>query len=160
MANWCFNTVTFQGNDVQIDSIQNLISNMRKQYMTTNQGQLPSFIDKQTEFFFDMEMTDNVLYYVTKWSPNLETMKDVADHFEVGFTFRYEETANGIYGEAVYKDGQLRYIALEIDDFAKYSFDEANECYLFEGDSYENDSDILELLLDRRKGRTAGSQSI
>ena len=151
MANWCFNTVTFQGNDDQIEKLQELFLNMQAQFILQGKGQLPAFIQKESEYFFEMEMSDNVLNYVTKWSPNLETVREIADEFGVEFSFHYEETANGIYGEAVYEKGNLKDTFLTIDDFASYIYDEEKDTYLFEGEYYENDGDILEILLNRRK---------
>lgn len=151
MANWCFNTVNFQGEADQTEKIQGLFYDMQAQFIMHDKGQLPAFIQKETDYFFDMTITDNVLTYVTKWTPNLETMVQIADHFGVGFVFHYEETANGIYGEAVYKDGILQDVFLEIADFAKYTYDEEQERYWFEGESYADNIEILEILLERRK---------
>lgn len=151
MANWCFNTVTFQGEGDQIGKLQDLFYQLQEQFILNDKGQLPAFIEKETEYFFDMTMTDKVLTYVTKWTPNLETMVQIAHHFGVGFVFQYEETANGIYGEAVYEDGILKDVFLEIADFARYTYDEEQEVYWFEGQSYGDSTDILEILLERRK---------
>ena len=71
--------------------------------------------------------------------------------FSIDFVFHYDDTANGIYGVAVYEDGILKYVFLEITDFAGYTYDEEQEVYWFEGQSYTDSTDILEIFLERRK---------
>jgi hypothetical protein len=151
MANWCFNTVTFNGEADEIEKLKDLFYNMQAQFILHDKGQLPSFIHQNSDHFFDMNIAGNVLTYNTKWTPNLETMVQIADYFGVGFVFHYEETANGVFGEAVYQDCILRDVFLEIADFARYTYDEEKEVYWFEGKSYEDNTEILEILLERRK---------
>jgi len=151
MANWCLNRVIFQGSDDQQEQITDLFETMQEHYRQANEGQLPGFIQKDTDYFFAIEINEGVLSYITKWVPNVMVLCEIADYFGVSFRCAYEETGNGIFGEAVYQDGILRDIALEVVDFAKYDYDEETGRYLFEGESYKNDSEILELLLERRK---------
>ena len=151
MANWCFNTVSFKGEEGQIDQLQELFLGLQALAILYDMGQLPDFVSPEGGgYLFDIEMNYEHLSYCTKWSPNFKVMCQIADRYGVGFVYRYEETGNGIYGEAVYEQGNFTDICLDIYDFAKYTYDEGKG-YLFEGKSYENDGEILEILLERKK---------
>lgn len=92
-----------------------------------------------------------MLSYETKWSPNIELIKEVATHYGVGFVYDYCETGNGIFGEATLEDGEFRDIFLEPSDFDLYEFDEETDTYTFEGETFESDMEIMEILLDRKR---------
>jgi hypothetical protein len=62
----------------------------------------------------------------------------------------YEEMGNLIYGQARYYKGILQDIYLEDEDFEQYEYDEETDNYLFEGETYNNDTEILEMLLERK----------
>jgi len=151
MANWCLNTVTFQAESAEIDKLQELFLNMQAQFMLKVAGQLPPFLKADTGYLFDIDMADNVLTYMTKWVPNADVICQIADHYDADFVMRYEECAMGIYGETAYTNGELTDICLEMEDFDQYSYDEGREVYLFEGDTFEDSDEILEILLTRRK---------
>jgi len=51
MANWCFNTVTFQGEADKIKKLQDLFYHMQEQFILHDKGQLPAFIQKDTDYF-------------------------------------------------------------------------------------------------------------
>ena len=46
MANWCSNTVVFEGKPETITAIQKLFQLMKKEEEETEEGQLPEFISK------------------------------------------------------------------------------------------------------------------
>lgn len=59
-----------------------------------NCGQLPEFIsDESRGYFFDIvwEEGDCIFNYQTKWSPNTEVLKHIAERFNVDFILDYEE---------------------------------------------------------------------
>ena len=157
MANWCFNTVRFTGEPEQLKKVTLLFLNLQVTQIIDEKGQLPDFVKGNTGHLFDLKMENGELDFCTKWTPNPEVMAQVADYFQLDFTQDYSETANGIYGQFVYKKGVLRDICLEIEDFARYSYDEDKESYLFEGDYYEDDSEILQILLERRRLQNLGN---
>lgn len=124
---------------------------MAEKETETNEGQLPSFIKEDTGYLFNIRWVGGTLYCDTKWSPNIALMQLVADTYQVGFVYSYSEIGMGIYGEVQYQDGILTDISLESEDFAQYGYQEETDDYVFEGDSYENDDEILEILLERKK---------
>ena len=154
MANWCSNTVVFEGKPVTITAIQELFQSMKETEEKTEEGQLPEFISKNNGgYFFNIywnEGDEGQFQYETKWSPNIEVIQKIAEHYEVNFTQDYEEMGNLIYGRATFYDKLLTDIYLEDVDFEQYEFDEENETYHFEGNDYESDYEILENLLERK----------
>jgi len=151
MANMCSNVVWFEANETTLKEIRELFLQMAEKEKETEYGQLPTFITEDGDWFFDIRWEDeDVLYYETRWSPNIEVVQKIAEHFKVGFTMEYEETGCLVYGRASFADGMLTDVYLENGDFGKYHFDEETDTYHFEGENYESDGEILEILLERK----------
>lgn len=154
MANWCSNTVVFEGEPEAIKQIQQLFKSMAEKQQEDNCGQLPDFVeDSNGGYFFDIYQDDDVtgiFQYETKWSPNIEVVQVIAEHYGVEFTQEYEEMGNGIYGKATYSEGILDDTALTDEDLEQYQYDEETDRYHFESEEYESDSEILETLLTRK----------
>ncbi|RRJ92757.1 hypothetical protein EG240_01695 [Paenimyroides tangerinum] len=154
MANWCSNTVVFEGEPEAIEQIQRLFKSMAEKQQKENCGQLPEFIqDSNGGYFFDIYQDDDVtgiFQYETKWSPNIEVVQAIAEHYNVNFTQDYEELSNGVCGRAMFSDKLLTDIYLDEEEFEQYEFDEETDTYHFEGEEYESDYEILETLLERK----------
>lgn len=154
MANWCSNTVVFEGKPEAIEQVQQLFQTMQEKETKTEQGQLPDFItDENGGYFFNTywnEEDTGIFQYETKWSPNIGIVRQIAKYYEVDFTQDYEEMSNLVYGRAIFSDKLLTDIYLEDEDFEKYQFDEETDAYHFEGEEYDSDCEILETLLERK----------
>ena len=154
MANWCSNTVVFEGKPETITAIQELFQSMKGKEEKTEQGQLPDFIpDNNGGYFFNIywnEGDEGQFQYETKWSPNIEIIQKIAEYYQVDFVQDYEEMGNLVYGRATYRDGILSDIFLGDDDFEAYEQNEETDLYHFEGEEYESDYEILETLLERK----------
>ncbi len=154
MANWCSNTVVFEGTPEAITAIQELFQSMKGKEEKTEQGQLPDFVpDTNGGYFFNIywnEGDEGQFQYETKWSPNTEVLQSIADLHELSFIQEYEEMGNLVYGRATYSEGMLNDVYLEEEDFDQYQFDEQTEHYHFEGETFESDYEIVETLLERK----------
>ena len=154
MANWCSNTVVFEGKPEAITAIQELFQSMKEKEEKTEEGQLPEFMeDTNGGYFFNIYWSEGdkgQFQYETKWSPNIEIVQRIAEYYQVDFVQDYEEMGNLVYGRATYRDGKLSDIFLGDDDFEAYEQDEETDLYLFEGEEYESDYEILETLLERK----------
>ncbi|WP_160370499.1 hypothetical protein [Sphingobacterium humi] len=154
MANWCNNTVVFEGKPEAIEQIQQLFTAMADKQEIENCGQLPDFVeDSNGGYFFDIfqeEDCTGVFQYETKWSPNTEVLKKIAERYKVDFIHDYEEMGCLIYGKATFSDKLLTDIYLEDEDFEGYKYDEESDSYDFEGKKYDSDCEILETLLERK----------
>ena len=154
MANWCSNMVVFEGNPEAIEQIQQLFQTMKGREEKEEQGQLPDFVPNTNGgYFFNIYWNDGdkgIYQYETKWSPNIEVLKTIAEQYQIGLIQNYEEMGNLVYGSANYSDKLLTDIYLEYEDFEKFHFDEETDTYHFEGEPHESDCDILETLLERK----------
>lgn len=154
MANWCSNTVVFEGRPEAITAIQEVFQMMKKKEETSEQGQLPDFItEDDSGYFFNIYWTEGdegVFQYETKWSPNIEIVQKIAEYYQVNFVQDYEEMSNLVYGRATFSDKLLTDIYMEDEDFDNYQFDEETDTYHFEEEDYVSDCEILETLLERK----------
>lgn len=154
MANWCSNTIVFEGKPEAITVIQELFQTMKEKEEKMEEGQLPDFItDKNGGYFFNIywnEGDEGIFQYETKWSPNIEIVQKIAEYYQVNFVQDYEEISNLVYGRVIFTDKLLTDIYLEDVDFDNYQFDEETDTYHFEGKDYDSDCEILETLLERK----------
>ena len=154
MANWCSNTVVFEGEPEAIEQIQQLFKTMTEKQQQENCGHLPEFLDDTNGgWFFDIYQNDDVIgifQYETKWSPNIEIVQRIAERYGVKFTQEYAEVGNQIYGKATYLEGILDDVCLSDEDLEQYHYDEETDRYYFENEEYESDCEILEILLTRK----------
>jgi hypothetical protein len=151
MANWCSNRVEFKGSIAQLSELAELFSDMADREKRSDTGQLPGFVTAQTGYLFDIRWEDDILYYETRWTPNISVMKHIAIYTDTSFVMQYCEMGNLIYGEARFDEGRFSDVVLEIDDYDQYSFSFNTDTYIFEGMEYEILEDILEILLERKK---------
>lgn len=151
MANWCNNVVWFEANETTMQKIKEMFLLMAQKEKETDCGQLPPFITNDGDWFFAIRWeAEDVLYYDTKWSPNIEIVQQIADHYNVDFTLDYEELGCLVYGKATYADGILTDTYLKQADFDTYQSDEETDTYHFEGETYDSEWEILETLLERK----------
>ena len=153
MANWCSNSVAFEGNETALEQVKLEFKKMQICENKENCGQLPEFIlDKNRGYFFDILLEDGdcIFNYQTKWSPNTEVLTQIAERFNVDFILDYEEIGNQIYGVSVYSNNELTEICLEEEDFEQYNYHKETDTYFFEEENYESDCEILEILLKRK----------
>ena len=151
MANWCNNIVSFDGDEVKREAAFRFFEQLGERYDKEQKGQLPDFIQGDEGYFFAPHWEDETLYYETRWSPNTATLLQVANHFDVGFTYEYEELGNGIYGEATYDGKQLLVTQLDDADLDAYEYVEEQDQYQFEGKAYETDYEIIDILMERKR---------
>ncbi len=150
MANWCYNVVTFDNSNV-LEQLKILFESLAEKCEKEEQGQLPDFIRNGERFMFNMNWEDDTVSYETRWSPNIEEMKQIADFYKTGFNYYYEELGNLVYGVARYENGVLTDTYLESSDFSLFDQIEDEDKWIFEGETYESEYDILEILLERKQ---------
>ena len=153
MANWCSNSVAFEGNETALEQVKLEFVKMQLRENEENCGQLPKFVsDKNRGYFFDILLEDGdcIFNYQTRWSPNTEILLQIAEYFKVDFIYNYEEIGNQIYGIIFYLNNEVNEICLEEEDFEQYEYHEETDSYFFEDENYESDYEILEILLKRK----------
>lgn len=141
MANWCSNTLAFEGNETALEQIKSKFRRMINLERSEQCGKLPDFVNpKDGGYFFDIiwDEGDCIFNYQTKWSPNTDILIQIAKRHNVDFIHDYEEMGN------------LTEIGLDNDEFEQYHYDEETETYHFQGKIFDNDCEILEILLEEK----------
>lgn len=151
MANWCLNTVSFRGTPGQMEQVKSLFEDLQVRCSTEYRGHLPDFVSGEKGYFFDIHCGDDIFYYCTKWVANPDVLIQIADHYKVDFTCTYDEPGNCIFGEFEYNTGVLTATELEISDFLKFEYDDETGTYQFEANHYNDDAEIKQILLQRKK---------
>ncbi|MRJ11245.1 hypothetical protein EDL98_09180 [Ornithobacterium rhinotracheale] len=156
MANWCNNNVTFEGTEEQIQEVDTIFQKMIDKEQQEECGQLPNFIKEGNTYFFSIDKQGEGIYrYETKWTPNLEEVREIAQKVGItDFVHEYEELGNLIYGQAIYKEGTLIEYNLEDEDFEQYQWNEDDGIYTFAEEIYHSEWEILDLLLEDRINNT------
>lgn len=149
MPNWCSNNVIFEGKPSQVKKIQRLFKALAVKEAKESRGQLPDFINMDSGYFFSIRWEETTLQYETRWAPNTDILIAIADHFEVEFTHEFDEPMMMIFGKSEYRDKCISVTELD-DDRDKYDYDEENDNWIFEGQVYESDYEIKEILLERK----------
>lgn len=153
MANWCYNTLAFEAEAGIIEELRLFFIGMAVKEIEQELGQLPLGYHGDTGYFFEIDVDQDRVCYMTKWAPNLEVAVFIAAQYKADFIYNYEELAMGIFGEAQYRAGVLTDVFLESEDFCNYSYNEDAENYTFEGEYYNSDYEILDILLERKKAK-------
>lgn len=141
----------FEGSEEAMLQLQILFTGLKEKESTEGRAQLPDFITADEGYMLSIDWENDMLFYETRWSSNNDIIQKIAERFNVGYTHFYEETGCEIYGETTYKNGVLVDIFLEPEDFEQYEFIEEEGRWLFEGEYYTDDSEILQILLERKK---------
>lgn len=153
MANWCSNNVTFTGRKESTDKIVQLFQTMTVQEKKNGEGQIPDFVQGKDGIFFEIyqnETDECSFQYETKWCPNIEFLYLISDHYNAEFVLEYAELGCCVFGRTTYQNQVLEDVYLDFSDFDKYCYNEETETYHFEGETYNSDLEILEILLERK----------
>lgn len=145
MPNWCSNFILTGNQDVK-DVFEELIKNQAE---SGNGETLDWFEDDR--YLFDIYIEGDCIYFSTKWSPALKTGEALAKTLKTEIELDYHEPSNLVYGKAIFNSkGEIKDYYLSDLDFDKYEHDEEKDVYIFEGEEYESDEDIKEILLKRK----------
>lgn len=153
MANWCNNKVKFIGNKERLDNVSNAFQEMIEKESKGNIGQLPDFIESKNGYFFEIyrnETDEYSFHYDTRWSPNIESLWMIANHYNVGFVLDYEEFGCMVFGKTICENQNLQDYCLTQRDFQEFIYNVDTDCYEFENKSYEFREEIMQILLDRK----------
>lgn len=145
MANWCSNFILTGNQDVK-DVFQKLI----KRQEESGQGETLDWFEDD-RYLFDIEIYGDSIMFQTKWGPALKTGQALAKTLKTEIELDYDEPSNLVYGKAIFNPkGEITDYYLSDLDFDKYEYNEEKDVYIFEGQEYESDEDIKEILLQRK----------
>ncbi len=106
MPNWCYNTVTFLGNQKNIDkAIRFITKDYKKQDAP---GYKFSLLERPiNKYLFDLEICDDYINFETRWSPDAIHIIHIALAFNLNFEYSYEELGCGVYGIFNFQNNKL-----------------------------------------------------
>ncbi len=159
MANWVQNWVTFQGEEFKIKKVYSEFEKMQNKENETNRGQLPEFFNDvpKQDWFFDIHIDDMqkdfvTIQYATKWSPNVQDLIEIANHFCLNFSTDYEESGNDIFGKAIFTFGnsEAEFLDLDQSDYDKFEYLEDEDVYLYKGVKWDSEAEILDDIFEEK----------
>ena len=157
MANHCYNSILFCGKD--LGKIKEMIAEAIE--VNKTEGWLPETLDKDkldyVHYLFDVEITmdseDAIqIQCWTKWAPPILELEQIGREAGVSCTCWYEESGMGIYGQSEYnfETNYTTDIYLDDSEINRVQYDEENDCYLFDGEPVESDSEAYQSMLDEK----------
>lgn len=149
MANWCYNYLTFKGDNYE-KGMQLFEVLYQEQDQLGGEGILPVWIKESRRCFFDILVDSDMVYFLTKWSPPIEEMERIGEELDVDFELEYIELGNALYGVLIRRRGEIKHLYLEAEDFNSYEYNEELDVYKFEGKLWESEEEICELILERK----------
>lgn len=117
MANMCNNSVVFTGEAAAVENVKALFQEIQDKQEATGNWYLPPYVTADFSKMLDITVGDEKIDYETRWLPNLAGLIQIADHHGLNFANKFDELANGVFGEAGYRDGEFYDIRLELTDF-------------------------------------------
>lgn len=150
MANWCNNFLKVEGKDAK--RLLNIFEGLARREEKTNKGQsLKCFNDDRYMFDIYTYSTDDDyrVSFQTKWSPATNSILKLFTKYDVEGYYDYSEEGSNVLGKITKENGIITESVVSHDEFDKIDHSENLDMYIFEGEHYENLSDIYEILLDR-----------
>jgi len=155
MANWCNNTVTFLGNDADIEKVVDAFRLIAA--MSYGEGQQIAKDGGVSGYMFEIyaggeeDVSQNYVNFQTKWAPVDAQIVKVANLFNVEFEYEYEELGCGVYGMYVYKNKELIDFYLTDDEIdLVIPKNEDWDSWSYNGEEYECREEALELVLKKK----------
>jgi len=151
MPNWCYNHVTFSGDKENLDKLNIALEKAKKAEQEDKEAQKIHSLDEAKDgYFFDIyfDVFDNsiTLQYETRWSPNIEDMAQVCKEYKVSAEHEYNECGCQIYGTAIYQeDGTYIEEGVEQDFLDLIDYDDEKGMYLYNGEHWESEMELIEL---------------
>ncbi|MGZ3943319.1 MAG: DUF1281 family ferredoxin-like fold protein [Mucilaginibacter sp.] len=114
MTNYVSNSVQFIGAPAKVAEVRELFLQIEAKQQASNLYHLPDFVTGDHGHMTEIETDGDWLRYITESVPNLKALLEIARHYELDFAAEYEETNEGLYGEAVFTNNQLRVANLNL----------------------------------------------
>lgn len=144
MANWCSNFIQTDNEDV-IDVFKYLA---KKENIDGHGQTLDYFEDDR--YLFSIVVEDGYITCETKWAPPINTILNLSKRFDCRIELEYDEPSSLLFGKYIADKGEETAYFLTDEDFDLFEYDEEKDAYIFEEQEWESDSDIKELLLERK----------
>ena len=144
MPNWCDNYLTSDS-----ERVNEVMEKLMYRQERSGQGESLEWF-KDDRYLFDINNYGGSYGFQTKWSPAIKTAETLSKIFGCEVILDYDEPGMMIRGKLICNKGVCTEINLTNEDFDLYHYDEEKDCYIFEGEAWDNDSEIKDELLERK----------
>ncbi len=150
MANWCTNYVEYKGEEANISSLLKELRELEKENKKTGLGVRPSE-EGDLQYMFDLYVTEGFFSFESKWVPANDSLKFLAKKYQVTIINRYSEPGCMIFGQWT-SDGETEEDVWLTDEEWELAVpgDEDHSYYTYEGEEYEVQEEILDIILDKK----------
>lgn len=148
MANWCSNYVEYKGEEANISSLLEELEELEEKNRKTELGVRPSE-EGDLKYMFELYIDDESFSFESKWSPANDSLQFLAKKYQVTIVNRYSELGCMVFGQWT-GDGEIEedvWLTKEEWELAVPG-DEDRSYYTYEGQEYEYEEDILDIILD------------
>lgn len=151
MANWCVNWVTVEGKEANVNSLMEEVNALSVKADVEDRGVRPSEIGDLRYMFFIYINNDDSFSFESKWTPANDSLQFLAKKHQVTITNRYSELGCMVFGQWT-GDGETEEDVWLTDEEWELavSGDEDGSYYTYEGEEYENEEEILDIILDNK----------
>lgn len=150
MANWCNNYFSYEGPDS--NKVDALFKRLAKKERDSQEGQILKWF-KDDRYLFDIYCEEKgSVTFETKWAPAEDTIVSIFNRYEIWGVYEYAEPGMGVYGRIIQdREGSLTEVQLDDSDLAQFEYDENLDAYIYNGEQYESDYEIIEDLLNKKQ---------
>lgn len=150
MPNWCSNSVVFSADEPTLEKIREMFAEIEQKQQQDEKYHLPDFVTEEKGYMQDIIIDKNRITFETRWVPNIETLLEIANFYQAGFVCKYDEMANGIFGEARYDRSTLVMVNLDMEYFRAVRYDKLQKGYPCGEQVFEYEGDLLDYLLEQK----------
>lgn len=157
MANMCANFLfIIGGEEFNKKSFIESFKTMEQKEKETKLYQFPQEIEETPENThslcdFVIDEGQETLSFLSRWSNPTELLKDMGKHHKVSFRCDFDEGTH-YYGAIFYyhKTDSSKEVMLDEEDLSKYEEEEDEEVYIYKGELYHSESEVLDLILEEK----------
>ena len=151
MPNWCYNNVTFEGEENNLENLNKLFEKTIDIQNKTGQGQLLFGLEESIDgYMFDIQIQDMYPGYLnvsfeSRWAPIPNDIVRIAELFNLQFEYDYEEGGMNLYGKYTFKYEEEEGVLYE----QSASEEDINSCRYKEEDDEDDPEDMSGLNLEK-----------
>jgi len=143
MPNWCSNTL--HSSDERVIEVFQKLAHKQEQ---SGLGETFDWL-KDDRYLFHIDVYDSYVQFETKWSPAIETAKNLAKVFKTEVILDYDEPGMCMYGKFIFNKEESKHYNISTQDCDSIEWDEDTGLYTYNGEEYESDSEIKEEILEK-----------
>jgi hypothetical protein len=149
MPNWCHSSVRFSGETEKVKAVRDFFMAVDEQQTKFKNYDLPEFVTARNSNIVEIGFGNDQIFFRSAWFPPFQVLVEIADHFEVGFSNKYEESGMFEYGKAYYQNGKYERICLTPEDAAKVTYDAERDVFTYEGHEFDDEYVIIYSMFEK-----------